>query len=139
MPHSVSALIITSTASEAPGVRGRSPKLYVIVPSRTPFTTESIFASNGAAASFMKNRLRMVSSGRSIQHEREQCIACCSENVLMAVDHIRLRRIRHLADAAMPQSFAVRRIERYEVSRIVTREQQLAGCSEDPAHHNRRA
>src|SRR5438132_6369688 len=48
IPHSVSALIITSTASEAPGVRGNWRKLYVMVPKRTPLTTESIFAANAA-------------------------------------------------------------------------------------------
>jgi hypothetical protein len=61
-------LIITSTASGAPGVRGKSLKLYVIVPSRTPFTTESILrplqSSDGAAIAAAhvstKSRLRML-------------------------------------------------------------------------------
>src|SRR5215831_11344069 len=67
MPQSVHALIITSTASGAPGVRGIWRKLYVIAPSRTPFTTESIppaNAENGTAAApiFKKVRLEYMDS-----------------------------------------------------------------------------
>src|SRR5215475_2368400 len=67
MPHSWHDLIITSTASGAPGVLGICRKLYVMAPRRTPPTTESIFAAkagNGMAAAliFRKSLLEYMGS-----------------------------------------------------------------------------
>src|SRR5213594_2951732 len=84
IPHSVSALITTSTASDAPGLRCISRKLQVIVPNRTPPTVESIFppsaATNGKPAMevFTKSRLEMLIACHSVseqQLERELKLA----------------------------------------------------------------
>src|SRR5215510_15206244 len=57
----------------------------------------------------------------------------------MTIGHIRLRRIRHLADTAMPQNVPGCRVEGDQVPCIVTREQQLPGSSENTAHDSKRA
>ena len=56
---------MTASTLSLPGVRGKSRKLYVIVPSRTPLTTESIPAPSAAhtgvaATIFTTSRLETI-------------------------------------------------------------------------------
>src|SRR5436309_3039543 len=58
----------------------------------------------------------------SIQRERVERIARRHQQILMSVEHVGLRRVRHLADARVPQRRAVRRVERDDVAARVAAE-----------------
>ena len=60
---------------------------------------------------------------QSIDRERIQGIAARDQQILMAVDCISLRRIRHVAQMRMPERLPVRRIVRHDVAARVAREQ----------------
>ena len=54
-------------------------------------------------------------------------VARRDEYVLMAVEHVRLGSIRHVADVRVPEDFAVGRVVSNQVAAEVALEQQLAG------------
>jgi len=58
-------------------------------------------------------------------------IAGGDEQILMAVDHVGLRRVGDLADARVPKDFAVGGVIRNEVAADVSGEDEFAGSREN--------
>src|SRR5262249_7803571 len=63
----------------------------------------------------------------SIQSECIQHVAAGDEDMLLAVEHIRLRRIRDGAQPRVPQRRSGGGVESHEVARAVARKEQTAG------------
>src|SRR5207244_1660919 len=61
-----------------------------------------------------------------VQSECEQRIARSHQQILMAVEHVRLRRVRHLTDVRVPQNLSVGRIVGHDVATEIAAEEQLA-------------
>src|SRR5436190_13883347 len=110
------------------GARGRSRKLQVCAPRRTPLIVD--VAANAirgivrpASVSFPNSR--RVSMASLIEGECVERVAGGDQDLLAAVDHVRFRRVRHLTDMRVPDWVAVGRIERDEITGNSAAEQQF--------------
>src|SRR6185503_1203317 len=109
-PHAVIAAITPSTRSPPAG-RGRSRKLYVWTPRRTPLTTfgralaGSGLSRTSPASASVPNSLRVITL--RVHRKCVERVAGGDEHVLPAADHVRLGSVRHLADLRVPQRIAV--------------------------------
>src|SRR4051794_20897863 len=67
----------------------------------------------------------------SLEREREQRIPTGHQDVLLAVERVRLRRVRHVSQPRVPQRRAVRWIEGDEIASAIAGEQQTPGRGEE--------
>src|SRR5260221_10325156 len=75
----------------------------------------------------------MTAFASLLQRERVQRITGADDDVLTAVEQVRLRSVARVrAEAGVPQRLAVRRVVRDEIAAAVVAEQKSAGGAEQP-------
>src|SRR5262245_55448711 len=84
--------------------------------SRPPLLTRRrIRLTRPLVNSFTSSQTAATVRNASINSERIDRVSRSYQNILVCVDHVCLRSIRHLADVAMPENFSVCRIERDQI------------------------